>query len=152
MKICWKILPSLIFLLGVIIILMFIFRPSRQITIYSLPLCQIKTEGAVKDLVQRDFPGSWNKFSNSLIAMVITVNDMRCEPEASMANFGIILEDKQKTLFGIFHVHFSREGTFISSAAITPWTQVSDRNDPQVDSLWRDFIKTVYPEETKKPG
>lgn len=153
----WKIGLGVALILVILIALILLFRPARQIlvrqtTVYSLPLCQVRTEGAVKDLVHKDFPEYWNKFIIPLVATVITINDARCELEGYMANFGIILEDGQKTSFGIFHVHFSREGKLISSAAIVPWKQYLDRNDPKIDAAWQDFIQKVYPEEMKKPG
>jgi len=81
-----------------------------------------------------------------MIAGVMAVNDMRCEAEY-MANFGIILENGPKISFGIFHIHFSRAETFISSAAVTSWKQYQGRNDPKIDAAWQDFIQKVYPEK-----
>lgn len=138
---------SVVLLLILIIVAILALRPARQILVHSLPLCNTRIEKVIKTLVKRDFPGSWNSFFTSMVVEVIAVNDVRCENEAYMANYAVTLEDGPKILFGIFHIHFSREGNLVSSAAITPWKQYPDKNDPQIDAAWQDFIQKVYPEE-----
>lgn len=147
-----RIILGVVLLLILIIISILVLRPARQILVHSLPLCNTRIEKVIKTLVKRDFPGSWNSFFTSTIVEVMAVNDVRCENEAYMANFAVILEDGPKILFGIFHIHFSLEGKFISSAPVTPWKQYPNRNDPKIDAAWQDFIQKVYPEEMKKPG
>lgn len=148
MKRNWKIILGTALLVAVIIALLLTLRPSRQILVHSLPLCNTRIEKVIKTLVKRDFPAdSWNSFFTSMIVEVTAVNDVRCESEAYMANCAVILEDGSKILFGIFHIHFSHEGKFISSAPVTPWKQYSERNDPKIDAAWQDFIQKVYPEE-----
>lgn len=138
-------------ILIILMALILFFQPARQIIVYSVPLCNILMGKTIQTLIERDFSMSWKRVFSSRVAEVMAVNDVRCEAEY-MANTAIILQDGAKILFGIFHVHFSPEGKFISSAPVTPWKQYPDRNDPRIDAFWRDFIKTVYPEEMKKPG
>lgn len=146
----WKIALGIILLLLVIVILIIFLKPSRQILVYSIPLCNISMEKTIRTLVERDLPTSWKRIFSSKVADVIVVNDMRCEAEY-MANTAIILQDGAKIFFGIFHVHFSHQVKFISSAPVSPWKQYPDRNDPQIDAAWQDFVRTVYPEEMNPP-
>lgn len=148
MKRGWKVGLGVALILIILIVLLLFFSPARQILVYSVPLCNTRMERVIEALVKKDFPGFWSDIFTSAVAEVMAVNDMRCESEAYMANSAIILEEGRKTLFGIFHIHFSHEGKFISSAPVTPWKQYPDRNDPKIDAVWQDFIKKVYPEQT----
>lgn len=152
MKRGWKIILGAALLAIILAVLMWGFRPSRQILVYSPPLCNTKTEKAIETKLLKDFPGSLRVFFNSTIAEVIMINDMRCEDNFGAANFAIVLENDGKILFGVFQIYFSFKEELIHYRTMVPWKEFSDKNDPQIDALWHDFIKTIYPGEMKKPG
>lgn len=147
----WKIGLGVALILIILIALILLFRPARQILVYSVPLCNTLMEKPIVALIEKDFPDPWIKFSSSKIAEVMAVNDIRCEVKEYMANVAIILSDGRKTMFGIFHIHFTSQEIFLSSSPILPWKKYQDRNDPKIDAAWQSFIKTVYPMQTKKP-
>lgn len=153
MKRVRKIVLGLIIIAAILTVLILYFRPTNQILVYSVPLCNTLMEKTIKTLVQSDFPNSWKEFFTSKVAEVIAINDLRCKPTGNEADIAIILEDGQKTLFGIFFIRFSRDGEFYATPIVS-WKQVPDRNDPQIDAewkKWKNFIKKVYPERIKKP-
>lgn len=141
---CCKIILGLAISIIIIAVLILYFRPANKILVYSVPICGTLMEKPIDALIKKDFYLFRVTRFSPQTAEVIAVNDTRCETEY-MANVAIVLSDGKKVMFGIFHIHFTRQEIFLSSSPIFPWKKYQDRNDPKIDALWQDFIKTVYP-------
>lgn len=82
----------------------------------------------------------------------IAMNDVLCETNENMANIALMArkENSDEYFYGIFHIHFHKDGKIISSVPIHDWITVRGSKDPLVLSTWCDFIRSVYPTELKQ--
>jgi len=86
-------------------------------------------------------------------AVLLAVNDIHCDygvrDTTHMANVVVATIVAGQRVYGIFHVHFTADGTLRSVAAVKPWREVA-RDE------WRDdrcnFIRVVYPAEAGVQG
>lgn len=88
-------------------------------------------------------------------AIIVTIpahNDIFCQGPEYMANVVIVAEpESHKAFYGIFHIHFSADGTLQSAAGVSKEWHNMQRPDGWKAS-WCDFIKSVYPNELKEQG
>lgn len=84
----------------------------------------------------------------------IAINDILCETNENMANIALMArkENSDEYFYGIFHIHFHKDGKIISSVPIYDWITVRGFKDPLVLSTWCNFIRNVYPTEPKQQG
>ena len=86
-------------------------------------------------------------------AVLLAANDVRCDDRlgprdtAHMANVVVATTVAGQEVFGIFHVHFTADGTLRSVAAMKPWRPIDEWRDD-----WCRFIRGVYPGETQGQG
>jgi hypothetical protein len=88
-------------------------------------------------------------------AVLLALNDVHCDyrlgvrDTTHMANVVVATIVAGQRVYGIFHVHFTADGTLRSVAAVKPWRQVA-RDDGRDD--WCNFIRVVYPAEAAVQG
>ncbi len=127
-----------------------LFLPSISVSksgVSSSPIvCGVDSKNFISHDLAKHSPA--NKIFDVL---VIAFNDAQCVAPEYMANFAIIVvELPGNYYYNISHVHFSKEGSFISGAFLLDWKLLRNLDDPYIIEQWCGFVKSVYPEELKK--
>lgn len=105
--------------------------------------CGLESETFLIELIKKDLP-SINFFD----ILVVAGNDLQCQEPEYMVNLEVIVvEGPGKYHYGIFHIHFSKNGKLISAAAINQWQGTNNLDDSSIDNNWCSFIKSVYPKD-----
>ena len=122
----------------------------------SIQACGVNFGAVIDQFVDSEFPvKSADVF---FYRNPFAINDILCETNEHMANVAILVieEDNENAVhyyFGIFHIHFSPAGKFVSSSAITPWKSYNDKSKEVISDMataWCDLITNVYPAEKEK--
>lgn len=108
--------------------------------------CGVESEILLIELIKKDLP-SINFFD----ILVVAGNDLQCQEPEYMVNLEVIVvEGPGKYHYGIFHIHFSKNGKLISTVAIDQWQSTNSLDDKSINNKWCSFIKNVYPEDSFK--